>query len=97
MHAGQVAISRALYGTKELFEVPDPLTELSNVVAYSCREFFKESAPWPSLEHRHPYLTSDLWWRAPGDQSFGNQSFCAPPPCRIGWKATRPSFVEESA
>jgi hypothetical protein len=48
MHAGQVAISRALYGTKELFEVPDPLTELSNVVAYSCRQFFKGSAPWPS-------------------------------------------------
>jgi hypothetical protein len=44
MHAGQVAISRALYGTKELFEVPDPLTELSNVVAYSCRQFFKGSA-----------------------------------------------------
>jgi hypothetical protein len=45
MHAGQVAISRALYGTKELFEVPEPLAALSNVVAYSRRQFFKGSAP----------------------------------------------------
>jgi hypothetical protein len=52
MHAGRVRFSAAPYGAKVLFDAPDHLTDLRNVVAYRCRQLFQESAPWTGWKRR---------------------------------------------
>jgi hypothetical protein len=68
---------------RKYYLIRTPLTELSNVVAYSCQQFFQEYASWTCWQ-THTFeptpsspRMSYCWWPPGGDQCFGNQSFAS--------------------
>jgi hypothetical protein len=71
------------YTVRKHYLILTPLTELSNVVAYFCQQFFQEYASWTCWQ-THTFepppsspRMSFCWWPPRGDQCFGNQSFAS--------------------